>query len=92
MQGLESKRHQNMLRTIELFEELKLTFGDIVSEDCKETILTNIAEFKKTHGCYNILLHELEDCIKSYNETHDSLRRNLYPYVRKVNTQARNKK
>lgn len=92
MQGLESTKHQNMLKAIEQFEKLNLHFGHIISEDCEDMILTNIAELKKSYTCYNALLKELEGCINNYKETHDALRKNMFPYVRKMSTRARNKK
>jgi hypothetical protein len=92
MQGLESKKHTNMLMAISQFEELTTRYGHIVPEGEDKTIRVNIAEFKGSYDYYTILLKELENCIGNYRDLQDSLQQLMFPYVRKMNTKARKKR
>jgi len=92
MQAIEQKKHQTMLQVICKFDDLSAIYGHIISEGQEEIIKGNIAEFKCSYDSYNLLLKELEDCIGNYRELHDKLQRIMFPYVRKMNTKARNKK
>lgn len=92
MQGLESAKHQNMIKVISRFEELQEIFGQIIAENHKELIKENISEFKGSYDYYCLLIKELEDCIENYKELHESLQRHIFPYVRKMTTEAKNKK
>lgn len=92
MQALEQKKHQTMLKVICKFDELIAIYGHIIPKGKNEIIKRNIAEFKGSYDNYNQLLKELQDCIYVYKEMHDSLQRQMFPYVRKMNTKARNKR
>lgn len=92
MQGLESKKHTNMLMAISQFEELTARYGHIVPEGEDRIIRINITEFRGSYDYYIILLKELENCIGNYRDLHDSLQQGMFPYVRKMNTKARKKR
>lgn len=92
MQGLDLKKHQSMLKAIHQFEELLAIYEHIVSQDHDRIVRDNIAEFKGSYDYYCLLLKELEGCIGTYKELHESLQRMVFPYVRKMNTQERNKR
>ena len=91
MQAIEPKKHQNMIRIIEKFEELLSVCGHMVPEAREEIVKKNIIEFKGTYDNYIQLLKEMENCISSYKILHKSLEKRLYPNVRKMNTQLRKK-
>lgn len=91
MQGIESKKHQNMLKVIAQFEGLSSICGEIIPEKHESKMRKNASELKGTHDYYMILLKELEECIHSYNELHESLQKLMYPYIRKMNTELRKK-
>ena len=91
MQAIEPKKHQNMIRVIEKFEELLSVCGPMVPEAKEEVVKKNITEFKTTYDHYIQLLKEMENCISSYKTLHKSLEKRLYPNVRKMNTQLRKK-
>lgn len=80
-----------MLKIIDQFEGLGKVCGHIIPEKHNSTIHKNAAELKGTYDYYQILLKELENCIHSYSELHESLQKVMYPYVRKMNTELRKK-
>lgn len=92
MQALDSKKHQSMLSATRQFEELLKSYRHLVPEGQDEIIMENIAELEGTYDYYCLLLKELEDCIDTYKEQQDSLQRTMFPYVRRMITQERNKK
>lgn len=92
MQGVDLKKHQSMLSAIRQFEELLISYGHLIPEGRDEIIRENIAELEESYDYYCLLLKELEDCIDTYNELHNSLQRTMFPYVRRMATQARNKR
>ena len=87
MQGIKSTQHQYILKALEKFNDLAPVFGSIVPEDREAFIRDKAAELKGTYDYYQLLLKELEQCIQSYEGMHESLRKVVYPYVRKMNTQ-----
>lgn len=91
MQGIESTKHQNRVKTIRQFEELSTMVGHIIPEEHDAIMRKNAAELKGTYDYYLILIKELEGCIHSYNELHESLQRMMYPYIRKMNAKVSKK-
>jgi len=91
MQGIESKKHQNILKVIDLFEGLSSVCGQVIPENHDAKMRKNAMELKGTYDYYLILLKELEGCIHSYAELHESLQKLMYPYIRKMNTELRKK-
>ncbi|WP_296149189.1 hypothetical protein [uncultured Flavobacterium sp.] len=92
MIGLDQKKHENMVNIITRFEEYSAICGHIVPESHSEAIRTKISKFKESHDHYHNLLKQLEECIGSYRELHDSLKKTAFPYVRKMGTQVRSRK
>ncbi|MNK42458.1 hypothetical protein D3C87_611430 [compost metagenome] len=86
MQGIESKRHSDMLRVIEKFEALLSLHGHHLAHGHKEAIMKMSRELKGSHEYYLILLKEVEHCIITYTDMHNSLRKLIYPSVRKMST------
>jgi len=91
MQGIKPTQHQDILRALEKLDNLIPDFGSIIPEDREVFIRDTAAELKGIYDYYNILLKELEQCINTYEVMHESLRKVVYPYVRKMNTKSRNK-
>jgi len=89
MQGIKPSQHQNILKALEKFNDLVPHFGTGVSEDREEFIRTKAAELKGTYDYYQLLLKELEQCIQSYEGMHESLRKVVYPCVRKMYTKSK---
>ena len=92
MQGLDDKKHQNMIKAIDRFEKNAPACSDLIPENIEEIIRKQITEFKGMYDYYHILMKELEGCIKKYNGQHESLQRRLYPCVRKMETELRRKR
>ena len=91
MQGIKPSQHQDILKALEKFDDLLTNFGSIIPEDRETFIRDKAAELKGTYDYYQILLKELEQCIHSYKGMHESLRKVVYPCVRKMYTRSRNK-
>jgi len=92
MRGLDDKIHQNMIKAINQFEECSLTCGSLIPDQQDGIIRNNIAEFKGTYDYYHILLKELEGCIRDYKDLHVSLQRKMFPCVRKMQSELRQKR
>lgn len=86
MRGIELKQHKILLKAIEKFEELTPLYGNTLPEGYEADISEKISELKGTYDYYEILLKELENCIAFYENKHESLRRRIYPTVRKMNS------
>lgn len=91
MQSLKSTQHQDILKALEKFDDLVPDFGTIITEEREAFIRDKAAELKGTYDYYQLLLKELEHCIRSYEGMHESLRKVVYPSVRKMYTQSRKK-
>lgn len=89
MQGIKSTQHQDILKALEKFDNLIPDFGTIIPQDREAFIRNKAAELKGTYDYYKILLKELEHCIHSYEGVHESLRKVVYPSVRKMYTKSR---
>ena len=89
MQGIKPSQHQDILKALEKFDDLVPNFGTVVTEDREEFIRTKAAELKGTYDYYQLLLKELEQCIQSYEGMHESLRKVVYPCVRKMYTKSK---
>ena len=89
MQGIKPSQHQDILKALEKFYDLVPNFGTVVTEDREEFIRTKAAELKGTYDYYQLLLKELEQCIQSYEGMHESLRKVVYPCVRKMYTKSK---
>lgn len=91
MQGIKAAQHQNILKVLEKFNDLAPDFSNMIPEDREAFIHNKAAELKGTYDYYQLLLKELEQCIQSYEGMHESLRKVMYPYVRKMNTKFKSK-
>lgn len=89
MQGIRSTQHQELLRVLKKFEDLVPTFGSIIPCDREEFIRDKAAELKGQYDYYQLLLKELQDCIHTYEHSHDVLRKVMYPYLRKMQTKSK---
>jgi len=89
MQGIESRQHLDIVKAIDKFETLKSVHGNILPDGVACVILEKASELKGTYNYYKELLKELESCIESYENIHESLRKVMYPCVRKMNTRSR---
>ena len=89
MQGIKPTQHQDILKALTKFEELIPSYGIIVTEDLEAFIRSKAAELKSTYDYYQLLLRELEHCIQSYEGMHESLRKAVYPCVRKMHTKSK---
>ena len=92
MQALDQKKHHNMARAIDRYEEYSTLCEHIVPQDRDKIIRENIAEFKGIYDYYHLLIKELEHCIEEYKDLHDSLQRMVYPYARKMNGKLQKRK
>lgn len=92
MQGLESRKHKNMLKAIGQFEQLREGFGNIVPKIQSDMITEQIKEFNGCYAYYSKLFKELEDCIDNYKELQDSLQKTMFPYIKKMNAKAKTRK
>lgn len=91
MQAINSKQHQDIVNLIDKFETLTPHYGNILADGLEPVIREKAVELKKSYAHYHVLLKELENCIRSYDDMHKSLRQVMYPSIRKMNTKSRNK-
>lgn len=91
MQAIDSKQHQDIVIAIDKFEALIPLYGSILPDGLVPVIREKADELKKTYARYHALIRELENCIHSYDDVRDSLRKLMYPPIRKMNTRNRNK-
>lgn len=91
MQGITPAQHKELLKALKKFDELLPSFGKFIPEGQEAFIRDKAAELKNVYDHYHLLLRELENCIRTYENRHESLRKVMYPCVRKMYTKSRNK-
>ncbi|TRW27236.1 hypothetical protein FMM05_00950 [Flavobacterium zepuense] len=89
MQSIKSTKHQDLLKALEKFEALFPGFGNNIPEGREVYIRDKAAELKCEYDYYQNLLKALENCINSYENKHESLRKVMYPCLRRMNTKSK---
>lgn len=90
MQRIDLKKHRDMLKSINKYEEYVVLLENLIPENHDAIIRDKTSEFKGTYDYYHFLLKELERCLEEYKNLHESLKRMIYPYSRKMNAKYRN--
>lgn len=92
MQGINTRKHKDLVKVISQYAELSEMAGHIIPDIHKHMISENISAFKGTHDYYTILMRELQNCLDSYVEIQHPLQKALAYYVRRMKKEVKSEK
>lgn len=93
MKRIEQSEHDELIEVFEHYKKFHNLYGNVrLKENDDQIIRQRIIELEAAFDYYNILLMELNLCLRAYNETRIALKTKMYPSVRKMRSLEKSKK